>query len=48
MQIQPTNRIVLNPFSAKRLANVLTRVVTEYETRFGTLHDNVQSQTNAA
>jgi hypothetical protein len=48
MQVQLTNRIVLNPFAAKRLAGVLTRVVTEYETRFGTLHDDATSQTNAA
>ena len=48
IQVQLTNRIVLNPFAAKRLANVLTRVVTEYEARFGTLHDDAKSQTNAA
>jgi hypothetical protein len=48
MQIQPTNRIVLDPFAEKRLANMLTRVVTEYETRFGTLHDDAKSQANAA
>jgi hypothetical protein len=48
IQIQLTNRIVLNPFAAKRLATVLSRVVTEYEARFGTLHDDARSQTNAA
>ncbi len=36
IHVQLTNRIVLNPFAAKRLANVLTRLVTEYEARFGT------------
>lgn len=36
IQVQLTNRIVLNPFTAKRLANMLTCVVTEYEARFGT------------
>ncbi len=36
IQIQLTNRIVLNSFAAKRLANMLTCVVTEYEARFGT------------
>ncbi len=36
IHVQLTSRIVLNPFAEKRLANVLTRVVTEYEARFGT------------
>jgi hypothetical protein len=36
IKIQLTNRIALNPFAAKRLATVLSRVVTEYESRFGT------------
>jgi Protein of unknown function (DUF3467) len=48
IQVQLTNRIVLNPFAAKRLATMLTRIVTEYEARFGTLHDDARSQTNAA
>jgi Protein of unknown function (DUF3467) len=48
MQVQLTNRIVLNPYAAKRLAVVLTRVVTEYEARFGTLNDDTKPRTNAA
>jgi len=48
MQVQMTNRIVLNPFTAKRLATVLNRVVAEYESRFGTLKDDTRPQTNAA
>ncbi|NJN71195.1 MAG: DUF3467 domain-containing protein [Nitrospira sp.] len=48
IQVQLTNRIVLNPYAAKRLAIVLARVVTEYESRFGTLHDDVKPHTNAA
>ncbi len=48
IQVQLTNRIVLNPFAAKRLAAVLTRVVTEYESRFGTLKDEAKPQSDAA
>jgi hypothetical protein len=48
MQVQMTNRIVLNPYAAKRLATVLNRVVAEYESRFGALKDDTRPQTNAA
>ena len=48
IQVQLTNRIVLNPYSAKRLAAVLNRVVAEYETKFGTLKDDARPQANAA
>ena len=48
MQVQMMNRIVLNPYAAKRLATVLNRVVTEYESRFGALKDDARPQTNAA
>jgi hypothetical protein len=48
MQVQMTNRIVLNPYAAKRLATVLNRVVAEYESRFGTLKDDTRPQANAA
>ena len=48
IQVQLTNRIVLNPYAAKRLATVLNRVVAEYEARFGTLKDDTRPQTNAA
>ena len=47
IQVQMTNRIVLNPYAAKRLATVLNRVVTEYELKFGTLKDDPRPQTNA-
>lgn len=40
IQVQLTNRIVLNPYAAKRLAAVLNRVVAEYESKFGTLKDD--------
>ena len=48
MQVQMTNRIVLTPYAAKRLASVLNRVVAEYESRFGVLNDDARPQTNAA
>ena len=48
MQVQMTNRIVLNPYAAKRLAAVLNRVVAEYESKFGTLKDNPRPQAKAA
>ena len=48
IQVQLTNRIVLNPYAAKRLAAVLNRVVAEYESKFGTLKDDAKPQANAA
>lgn len=48
IQVQLTNRIVLNPYAAKRLAAVLNRVVAEYESKFGTLKDDARPQANAA
>jgi hypothetical protein len=48
IQVQLTNRIVLNPYAAKRLAAVLNRVVTEYESKFGALKDDTSPQVNAA
>jgi hypothetical protein len=37
MQVDLTHRIVLSPFAAKRLAEVLQNLVKEYESRYGTL-----------
>jgi hypothetical protein len=48
MQIHLTNRIVLNPYAATRLAAVLNRVVAEYESKFGALRDESRPQSNAA
>ena len=36
--IQLNNRIVLNPFAAKRMLVLLSRIIGEYEKRFGELH----------
>jgi hypothetical protein len=35
--IELSNRIVLNPYAAKRLSVLLSRILTEYEKRFGEL-----------
>jgi hypothetical protein len=35
--VQLTERIVLSPFAAKRMLNLLGNVVAEYEKRFGSL-----------
>ena len=48
IQVQLTNRIVLNRYAAKRLAAVLNRVVAEYEPKFGALKDDARPQANAA
>ena len=37
MLIQLSNRVILSPFAAKRLAGLLNTVVQQYEGRFGTL-----------
>ncbi|NIQ03520.1 MAG: DUF3467 domain-containing protein [Nitrospinaceae bacterium] len=37
LTIQLSDRMVLNPYAAKRLLVLLSKIVKEYETRFGTL-----------
>jgi hypothetical protein len=37
MEIQLQHRVLLSPFAAKRLVDVLNRLVKDYETRFGEL-----------
>ena len=37
MTIQLTNRIVMSPFVAKRLAQLLNNVVADYEEKYGAL-----------
>ncbi|HEV8640689.1 MAG TPA: DUF3467 domain-containing protein [Methylomirabilota bacterium] len=37
VQVQLTDRLILSPFAAKRLAALLSNVVREYESRFGVL-----------
>jgi len=36
--IQLTDRIIISPYAAKRLATLLDGVVKEYEKRFGALN----------
>jgi hypothetical protein len=37
VRVQLTDRIILSPFAAKRLADLLGNVTREYESRFGVL-----------
>ena len=37
LTIQLSDRIVLNPFAAKRLVVLLSKIIKEYEVRFGPL-----------
>jgi hypothetical protein len=38
MQVQLTNRIILSPFAAKRLALLLPAVMQQYEARYGQIN----------
>ncbi len=42
--VQLTERIILNPFAAKRLILLLGSVLKEYETRYGVLDIETQKQ----
>jgi hypothetical protein len=46
--IQLTDRIIVSPFAAKRLSMLLSGVVKEYESRFGTLNIDAPAQPAAA
>ena len=35
--VELSDRIILNPYAAKRLAHILTGVIQQYETAFGPL-----------
>jgi len=37
MEIELAHRIVMSPFAAKRLAELLNKLIAEYETRYGEL-----------
>jgi hypothetical protein len=37
VEIELAHRIVMSPFAAKRLAELLGKLITEYETRYGEL-----------
>ena len=48
LKIRLSDRIVMNPFAAKRLAKLLSRAVRDYEFRFGSLDDfkNVRKESS--
>lgn len=48
MQVQLTNRIILSPYAAKRLAMLLSGVMRQYETRFGKLDLGAQAASEQA
>jgi hypothetical protein len=37
VEIELTHRIVMSPFAAKRLSELLTKLVSQYEARYGAL-----------
>ncbi|MDM8557938.1 DUF3467 domain-containing protein [Candidatus Parabeggiatoa sp. HSG14] len=44
VNIQLTDRMVLNPYAAKRLSVLLSNIITEYERRFGELPLDTQQK----
>jgi hypothetical protein len=46
--VQLTDRIILSPFAAKRLAALLGNVVREYESRFGSLDVEIRPQADSS
>jgi hypothetical protein len=42
VNVQLTDRIVLNPFAAKRLSILLNNVLADYEKKFGKLEIGIQ------
>jgi hypothetical protein len=47
VKVQLTDRIVLSPFAAKRLAVLLNNVVADYERKFGKLEIGVERPAGA-
>lgn len=37
LDVSMEHRVILSPFAAKRLAQMLNKLIEEYETRYGTL-----------
>lgn len=44
VEIELTNRLILSPFAAKRLAQLLGKLIDEYETRYGKLDTEAGAQ----
>jgi hypothetical protein len=42
VKVQLSDRVVLSPFAAKRLATLLTAVIQDYESRYGKLEIDVR------
>ena len=47
VQVQLTDRVVLSPFAAKRLAVLLNNVIADYENKFGKLEFGVDRPAGA-
>ncbi len=48
VEIELTNRLILSPFAAKRLAQLLGKLIDEYETRYGVLDTDTGAQGSSA
>jgi hypothetical protein len=46
--VELTDRIVLNPYAAKRLQVLLTRIIAEHEKRYGPLQVEVDMKSTAS
>ncbi|UCG14129.1 MAG: DUF3467 domain-containing protein [Deltaproteobacteria bacterium] len=44
VEIQLTNRIILSPFTAKRLMVLLSSLINEYESRYGEIKLDITSE----
>jgi hypothetical protein len=44
VEIQLTNRVILSPFTAKRLMVLLSRLINEHESRYGEIKLDVSNQ----
>lgn len=45
--VQLSDRIILNPFAAKRLCNMLNNVLRDYEAKFGALEGEIPTPDSA-
>ena len=45
LTVELTDRIILNPYAAKRMSQLLNKVVAEYESRFGVLGAQAADET---
>ena len=48
LAVKLSDRVILNPFTAKRLSMLLTNVLKEYEIRFGKLKVEIDDQTSGS